>query len=411
MRLYPDRGGAQILTDIGSALFYQQKKDEAALMFEQALLLAPGNEVLHHNLAIIYGQKGNDEKAEQHRRAKWDQIVFRGHASEEQAIEHMMLTLTTPGSDEEKRNAIRMSLMHQVPGWHYTMLQDRARNEAYDLAITKAIQRLGGNARVLDIGTGSGLLSMMAARAGAKYVIGCEGKKPIADVAKYIVQKNGFSNIRVIPKHSTHLTVGPTGDMPEKANVLISEIVDSTLVGEGIMTSISHAQQHLITPDAIIIPQRGAVMGAVLESFELFDRFRLGTVAGFDVSAFNLFHPAFSNAAMLMELGLVKHRFLTDTIQIFSVDFRKPYSMTITVDLSQLTFKYHGTAHAFAVWFRMDLDDDITVTNGPENNGNHWQQAVFLLPQTVSAAPHMPIPMIVSTTGLDITVRLKESTA
>ena len=75
------------------------------------------------------------------------------------------------------------------------VLQDRARNDAYDLAITKVIQKKGGEARVLDIGTGSGLLSMMAARAGAKYVIACEGKKPIADIARYIVRKNGMSRM------------------------------------------------------------------------------------------------------------------------------------------------------------------------------------------------------------------------
>ena len=57
-----------------------------------------------------------------------------------------------------------------IPQWHYDMLHDAGRNEAYDAAIKTAVtatkRRLGGRCEVLDCGSGSGLLSMMAARAG-----------------------------------------------------------------------------------------------------------------------------------------------------------------------------------------------------------------------------------------------------
>jgi len=64
------------LVDLGTVLFYQQRKNEAILMFEQALLLVPDSEIIHHNLALIYAQQGNDEKAEYHRRVKWDRTVL-----------------------------------------------------------------------------------------------------------------------------------------------------------------------------------------------------------------------------------------------------------------------------------------------------------------------------------------------
>lgn len=57
-----------------------------------------------------------------------------------------------------------------IPQWHYDMLHDQQRNEAYETAIARAVatKRLGsqGPVHVLDMGTGTGLLSMFAARQG-----------------------------------------------------------------------------------------------------------------------------------------------------------------------------------------------------------------------------------------------------
>lgn len=60
--------------------------------------------------------------------------------------------------------------------WHYRMLNDLERNEAYDRALRRALQLLPG-AVVLDIGGGTGLLSMFAARAGAAHVYCCEVRR------------------------------------------------------------------------------------------------------------------------------------------------------------------------------------------------------------------------------------------
>lgn len=61
---------------------------------------------------------------------------------------------------------------------------------------------------VLDIGCGTGLLSMQAARAGAAKVYGCEMFSSWCEVAKANVQENGFSNIiTIINKHSSNLIV------------------------------------------------------------------------------------------------------------------------------------------------------------------------------------------------------------
>lgn len=76
---------------------------------------------------------------------------------------------------------------------------------------------------VLDIGTGTGLLSMMAVACGADKVTACEGFKPMIQVAKRCIEANGMKDkIEIIEKHSTDIKFGV--DMTEKANVLITEV-------------------------------------------------------------------------------------------------------------------------------------------------------------------------------------------
>ncbi|PNI91043.1 PRMT7 isoform 16, partial [Pan troglodytes] len=130
------------------------------------------------------------------------------------------------------------------------MLHDKDRNVKYYQGIRVAVSRVkdrGQKALVLDIGTGTGLLSMMAVTAGADFCYAIEVFKPMADAAVKIVEKNGFSDkIKVINKHSTEVTIGPEGDMPCRANILVTELFDTELIGEGALPSYEHAHRHLV---------------------------------------------------------------------------------------------------------------------------------------------------------------------
>ncbi|KAK3909580.1 Protein arginine N-methyltransferase 7 [Frankliniella fusca] len=110
------------------------------------------------------------------------------------------------------------------------MLHDTERNVKYQIALESAIKLMHANgkpAHVLDIGTGTGLLAMMAARAGADTIIACEAFEPVGKCAQQVIKQNGFSDrIKVIPKRSTALTVGPKFH----AHKELLEVVESDLV-------------------------------------------------------------------------------------------------------------------------------------------------------------------------------------
>lgn len=148
------------------------------------------------------------------------------------------------------------------------MLHDTERNQLYEKALKIAIDKLhslGQKAKVLDIGTGTGLLSMMAVRNGADSVTACEAFKPMSRCACRVIEQNGFQDrIRVIPKRSTELTVGPNGDLSEKCNILVTEVFDTELIGEGAISTFDHAHKHLLDSDCIVIPDRATIYAQVV---------------------------------------------------------------------------------------------------------------------------------------------------
>lgn len=149
------------------------------------------------------------------------------------------------------------------------MLHDSERNQLYEAALKAAIEKMhskGKKAKVLDIGTGTGLLSMMAARHGADTIMACEAFKPMSDCALKIIALNGYKDkIKVIPKRSTQIKVGLDGDLLEKCNILVTEVFDTELIGEGALSTFSHAHKELLEKDCIVVPQSATVFAQVVE--------------------------------------------------------------------------------------------------------------------------------------------------
>jgi type III protein arginine methyltransferase len=171
---------------------------------------------------------------------------------------------------------------HNVPRWYFHMIRDGVRHQAYEMALRRVIRP---GSRVLDIGTGTGLLAMMAVRAGAAEVVTCECNPTVAAVASEIIGRNGFADrVRVVAKHSADLEIGV--DLTGPADVLVWDVLSNNMIGAGALPTMEHAVRRLIRPGAPTIPARGVVRVALADDQEAHRRL-MDTVEGFDLSAFN----------------------------------------------------------------------------------------------------------------------------
>jgi len=150
------------------------------------------------------------------------------------------------------------------------MLHDKERNQLYYAGIKAAIKQkrdAGLPVHVLDIGTGTGLLSMMAATVGADSITACEEFRPMADCAEKVIADNGFADkIKLVRKRSTDLTVGPGKDLEQRANILVTEVFDTELIGEGAIGTYNHANQHLLSHDRLVVPGVARIYAQVVSS-------------------------------------------------------------------------------------------------------------------------------------------------
>jgi Ribosomal protein L11 methyltransferase (PrmA) len=262
-----------------------------------------------------------------------------------------------------------------IPRWHFEMLNDEQRNAAFEQALRNAITP---DTVVLDIGSGTGLLAMMAARAGAKQTFTCEMVPALAELARETVERNGLADrIVTLGKKSMSLVVGK--QMMRKANLLVTETVDCGLLGEGIVPSIAHAKANLLTEDAQIVPCGATVYAMVVESPRLRNLNSARTAAGFDVSLINQYAVAHY---FPVRLGAFEYTPLTDPFEVFHFDFANgaivPERKTITVRT-----KRDGVGQCVVFWFNMRLDKETSISNEPGST-THWEQALQCLDTEVA---------------------------
>lgn len=295
--------------------------------------------------------------------------------SAQQSMDSLRVMLATGKAGSDFDDAVMSAGIRSVPRWHFTMLNDLERNDAFAVALERVLPK---GAHVLDIGSGTGLLAMMAAKAGAASVTTCELNPMLAELAMQIIAQHGLSDvITVVPKRSDHLVVGV--DLPRRADLIVSEIVDCGLIGEGVLPTMAHAREHLLAPGGTLLPESARVFGALLDSTVVDGLNRVGFAAGFDVGLFN---GLATRGHFPVRLLTWPHRLISGTSELCSFDFVSG-SVEDGSRLVELVATESGTAHGLVTWFEMSLGGGIVLCNSPDNLASHWMQAFVPFAQPV----------------------------
>jgi predicted RNA methylase/Tfp pilus assembly protein PilF len=408
---------------LGNTLVELNRSEEACSAFASALSIQPDHIGLHHHLASAFAALGDWPAAWRQLRAGLEidpkspmllslKAQFLADSAQFQsALEAMdaCLAIAPPTADRwvQKGNVLREMLRvsdarmayeralqvepshedaqrnlqgllaDQVPGWHFSMLADNGRNHAYETVLGRLVQP---GDRVLDIGTGSGLLSMMAARAGASEVIACEREPAIAEVARTIIARNGYADrVKVYATDSKLLQLGK--EVAEPVDLIVSEILDVALLGEGMLPSIRAALRSLAKPDAKVIPAAATVMVQLVELPESqYDR-GLYNVEGFDLSEFERFRQSSGQKTLFL---CADHDYgCSEILPLRRFDFLKPGVARTAQRPERFCIRFENVGNrnidGILLWFELELDALTIRSSGPGGHFEHWGQAFYPL--------------------------------
>lgn len=262
-------------------------------------------------------------------------------------------------------------LSQLVPLWHVPMMNEPERNQAFFDGLASVVTP---ESNVFEIGTGSALLAMMAAKLGARRVVTCEAVALIAGTAAKIVARNGYQDrIQVLAKPSHAVQLGT--DLPGKADILVHEIFSSELLGEHVLPAIEDAKARLLKPGGTVLPMAASIMVALVGGDALGRNLHVSESFGFDLRDFNAIHPK-KRPLYREDLAPV---LMSDAVEAFRFDFGKDSVFPAEKKRIALAVTQGGLCHGVIQWIRIELAEGIVFENHPSRSRpvSNWQHTVY----------------------------------
>jgi protein arginine N-methyltransferase 7 len=144
-----------------------------------------------------------------------------------------------------------------IPGvlnYHALMLADGLRNKLLSKAIK---QNVNSDTNFLDIGAGTGVWAILAAKLGAKRVVAVEIEECLIPIIYKHAQENGVAD-RIEIVHGNSNDVKLKG----RFDVIVSELFGGDALGEGTVKSFVDIRNRFLAPDGVLIPQKLTLMAA-----------------------------------------------------------------------------------------------------------------------------------------------------
>jgi Tfp pilus assembly protein PilF len=365
--LAQDAGNAAAQYELGRIAFRLGNKKAAADCMRKAIASRPDNADYYDALGFLLIEKGDRAEA-LHALTRALEIrpdnastlsnlgaFYLGEGQLKEALAALRHALKIDPLLLKARINLEIALREGVPAWHFPMMNDAPRSSRYD----EAIRRVAPGRSILDIGTGAGLLAMMAARAGAKWVATCETVPWISSTAKDVVAANGLAErIKLIPKRSTDLQVGV--DLPERVEVVVTETFGTMVINESVIPSVADALARLTREDAIVVPKAASARAYLAGGAMLERHFCVGEMAGFNIGMFNEFSPS----QLCLDLTYVPHDVLSDDFEVFRFDLMRPPPQPENRVIEVVATR-SGRCFGVVQWLRLELVDDLAYENRP----------------------------------------------
>lgn len=271
-------------------------------------------------------------------------------------------------------------------GIHEEMLKDTVRTRTYQKAITQNKHLFRGKT-VLDIGCGTGILSLFAAKTGAKHVYGID-MADIAYKAQQIVKDNGFEGKITIIKGKVEEIELPV----EKVDIIVSEWMGYFLLYESMLDSVLFARDKWLAKDGLLFPDKATMYMCGIEDADYKSQ-KIefwNNVYGFNMSCIR---------EDVMKEPLVDicnpNQVITETTPFFTIDLYTVQLKDLDFETAfKVSFSQQNYLHALVAFFDVEFTKCHTRTGfstGPHSKYTHWKQTVFYLDEELAVEPNTTI--------------------
>lgn len=260
---------------------------------------------------------------------------------------------------------------------HRKMLVDRMRCELFREALFKVVPQ-GGT--VLDVGAGTGLLSIFAAQAGARKVYAVE-ETSIALEAREIIARNGLADrIEVLQSPIEKL------EPREEVDVVVSEWLGGFAIDENMLPPVLSARDRWLKPGGTMMPGVVDIWMApcFLPAYDQDRRFWLGEPYGVDLGLVAErmsadLHYERNDIAPELVMAEAQSLWTIDALHETAERAWKPFKASPTYSARQ-----RGEINGLAAWFSADLGGGVVISTHPGAPRNHWGQVFLPLDRTLA---------------------------
>jgi protein arginine N-methyltransferase 1 len=248
------------------------------------------------------------------------------------------------------------------------MLADKPRMEFYRAAIQRHIQP---GDRVIDLGTGTGILAALASRRGAAKVHAIDHSS-ILTAARTLAAANRIERVDFIATHSTEFSLA------ERVDVIVHEQMGDCLFDEAMVANVCDLRDRLLKPDGLILPSRFEFF---CEPVKVRDHRHVPfiwelEVHGYDYAVLERQRPQDPTYYQVRstDLALIEHC-LTEPAPALTLDLHTVNEAALPAEITfTRTIIHAGRLDGYAIYFRARVDDDLVLSSAPLDPGRapHW---------------------------------------
>jgi protein arginine N-methyltransferase 1 len=247
--------------------------------------------------------------------------------------------------------------------YHASLVGDAGRLAAYAKGIAEVVEE--GDV-VLDVGTGTGVLALLACCAGARRVYAVE-QGPAVELARVVARGSRFGDrIVLIDQPSASI------ELPEQVDVIVTETLWNFGLGERMLGAIVDARDRFLKPGGAIVPRSLHLFAALVNSEALYGRFVDVWSArrdGVDLSALRPYAANNVYSAHLTDADLA-----SAAAPLLDVSLLDSSSVDVEAQATVEVLRA-GPIHGLGGWFRADLSDTASLSNAPPLATSNWLHA------------------------------------